>query len=356
MKSIQEYFKTAAPSPIELLNAKSAVNPAANIAPAARIVHPPYSDTVLPSSRMAHTSNWELLLSHRRPSYFSYDDYNQEKRKFLKDISRFEADDFYKLLKNNQQLSGFILEGPIDCRLDKLLDCLPGSLLKLHVKRQPLDYPFNFSKFRNITDIALNFMGLREVPASLMTLSNLWHLNLSNNEIEGDIPESICDLIKLRFLFLDDNRFTGIPECMANMRNLKYLELNNNEIDPGSLYNFLINISDEMLQNLQTLFLKNIKKPLDTEAEAIIQEAILQRLGRFYSDVSSDLNLLIDILPPQFRNADTDKTNKTAIMTAYRAYEQGQTGTFGGLMGGKKRRSRRRKKQKRSKKKHCNNL
>jgi hypothetical protein len=338
MKSIQEYFKTAAPSPIELLNAKRVVRPAANVA----------TQAILPASDMPGTSRWRLFLDKSSLSYFSWLDF-QGPRISLLDISHFETDDFYNLLQNNQQLEMLYLIGPIDCRLDKLLDYLPNSLLMLHVEVQPLDYPFNFKKFRNITFITLNFMGLREVPDTIMTLSNLKYLNLSNNEIERDIPESICDLTELQSLVLSGNRLTGIPERMANMTNLQHLFLFDNEIDPGSLYNFLIHISDEMLQNLQTLYIKN---PRDTEAELIIQEAILQRLNQFYNDVGSDLNLFIDIIPPQFLNAG--KINKTAIMDAYRAYEQGP----GGLMGGKKRRTRRRKKQKRSRrrKKHCNNL
>jgi hypothetical protein len=152
------------------------------------------------------------------------------------------------------------------------------------------------------------------------------------------------------------------------MRSLKQIDLAYNDIDGASLLNFLNNMSDEMLHNLETLFIRyddrgergrrirsyssdeevryddaadtgrRINSNVSDAEVEMFQEAILERLAKYYNDVATDtLLLVIDILPPQFRNL-----NRKEIMDAYRAYEQGP----GGLMGGK---SRSRKSKKRCK-------
>ncbi|ORX78531.1 L domain-like protein [Anaeromyces robustus] len=66
-------------------------------------------------------------------------------------------------------------------------------------------------------------------------------LNFEENDIEGEIPDEICDLQDLEKLFLGTNRFYGkIPENIGNLKNLKYLWLyynNLNDTIPSSIGN-----------------------------------------------------------------------------------------------------------------------
>ena len=51
-------------------------------------------------------------------------------------------------------------------------------------------------------------------------------LYLSDNELEGILPESLCGLNNLNKLFLDDNRLSGsIPVCFEQLSNLEQLYL-----------------------------------------------------------------------------------------------------------------------------------
>ena len=49
-------------------------------------------------------------------------------------------------------------------------------------------------------------------------------LYLSDNMLEGTIPETICYFTKLEALLLDQNQLTGsVPSCIGTLKNLKQL-------------------------------------------------------------------------------------------------------------------------------------
>ena len=55
-------------------------------------------------------------------------------------------------------------------------------------------------------------------------------LYLSDNELEGNIHESICGLTSLEALFLDDNKLSGnVPACLGDLIRLEQLYLFGNE-------------------------------------------------------------------------------------------------------------------------------
>lgn len=64
-----------------------------------------------------------------------------------------------------------------------------------------------------------------------MSGSPLRGLYLSENKLDGVIPESICDYAKLEALFVDENQLTGsIPSCIGNLGNLKQLYAFHNQL------------------------------------------------------------------------------------------------------------------------------
>ena len=72
------------------------------------------------------------------------------------------------------------------------------------------------------------------IPESIGNLVNLRYLNLMNNQLTGNIPESIGNLGNLDNLYLNDNQLTGdIPESIGNLVNLSYLYLMNNQLTGG---------------------------------------------------------------------------------------------------------------------------
>ncbi|KAI0499541.1 hypothetical protein KFK09_017745 [Dendrobium nobile] len=91
-------------------------------------------------------------------------------------------------------------------------------------------------KFTNILSIVTsmdlscnNLTG--EVPPELMTLYGLRSLNLSINQFTGHIPNNIGVMKSLENLDLSRNQFSGeIPESIANLNELSYLNLSYNQL------------------------------------------------------------------------------------------------------------------------------
>lgn len=74
-----------------------------------------------------------------------------------------------------------------------------------------------------------------ELPRSLGNLTHLKVLNLHNNMIKGNIPTSIGNLSKLKSLNISLNTFQGhVPEEISKIENLEYLYIYANDFT-GSL-------------------------------------------------------------------------------------------------------------------------
>lgn len=73
------------------------------------------------------------------------------------------------------------------------------------------------------------------IPEEICKLTSLEWLYLSNNQLEGQIPENIGNLVNMRHMHLWDNKLTGsIPESIwTGMSKLEHLLLKDNELTGG---------------------------------------------------------------------------------------------------------------------------
>jgi hypothetical protein len=90
------------------------------------------------------------------------------------------------------------------------------------------------------------------IPSSLGNLVNLDFLYLSNNHLSGKIPSSLGNLRSLENLLLSDNQLSGtIPSSIGNLESLETLNLSTNQLS-GSIPSAL-----GKLPNLFNLYLQN---------------------------------------------------------------------------------------------------
>ena len=90
--------------------------------------------------------------------------------------------------------------------LDDLFDSLPLTLTELQIQN------------RDKNDVIIN------IPESINKFKNL-NLLLFDNCVES-VPDTICELEKLRFLALINNpKLTNIPECVVNLPNIYFVNL-----------------------------------------------------------------------------------------------------------------------------------
>ncbi|EEF44071.1 serine/threonine-protein kinase bri1, putative [Ricinus communis] len=94
---------------------------------------------------------------------------------------------------------------------------------------QPLVYTKTLSLLTSIDLSGNNLYG--EIPEEITKLIGLFVLNLSRNHIRGQIPKSISELRQLLSLDLSDNSLSGsIPPSMSSMTFLAHLNFSNNNL------------------------------------------------------------------------------------------------------------------------------
>ncbi|MGB3775388.1 MAG: hypothetical protein WA951_09040 [Leeuwenhoekiella sp.] len=74
---------------------------------------------------------------------------------------------------------------------------------------------------------ANNLMG--ELPSSLGNLTHLKNLNLASNVLSGELPDQLADLENLETLTINGNALSGeIPEDLYKLKRMRNLKLENN--------------------------------------------------------------------------------------------------------------------------------
>ncbi|XP_023771167.3 receptor-like protein 47 [Lactuca sativa] len=132
------------------------------------------------------------------------------------------------------------LKGPIPPCLGELIamvdnsgsglvfDFLNGNVDQV-MKGVYLEYTTTLRMVFNM-DLSSNQL-VGEIPVELTALSMLVGLNLSNNHLKGYIPDNIGSMMKLESLDLSGNEFTGaIPPSMADLTFLSRLNLSHNNL------------------------------------------------------------------------------------------------------------------------------
>nr|GEX10598.1 leucine-rich repeat protein [Tanacetum cinerariifolium] len=97
------------------------------------------------------------------------------------------------------------------------------------MKGVSLEYTTTFQYVINMDLSSNNLVG--EIPVELMSLSALLGLNLSNNHLNGFIPDSIGNMKALNSLDFSGNQLTGpIPPSIAALNFLSHLNLSHNNL------------------------------------------------------------------------------------------------------------------------------
>ena len=130
-----------------------------------------------------------------------------------------------------------------------------GRVTELDLSQNQLtgDIPAELGDLTNLEWLDLPINRLTgEIPAELGSLTNLEVLSLFDNRLTGEIPAELGDLTNLGELYLDNNRLSGeIPAELGNLTSLQGLYLQRNRLSgeiPAELGS---------LTNLEELYLDN---------------------------------------------------------------------------------------------------
>ncbi|XP_062152036.1 receptor-like protein EIX1 [Alnus glutinosa] len=126
-------------------------------------------------------------------------------------------------------LSAMVGQNPdiIDKGNFSLKEALYGEPVLLVTKGIEYEYRETLALVTSMDLSRNNLIG--EIPDELTSLSGLRFLNLSNNQLHGKIPEKINAMISLESLDVSMNQLTGaIPQSMASLTCLNHLNLSYN--------------------------------------------------------------------------------------------------------------------------------
>ncbi|TYI03685.1 hypothetical protein ES332_A11G357800v1 [Gossypium tomentosum] len=172
-----------------------------------------------------------------------------------------------KLQRNLSSLFKVIQRG----RMSSMALMLPSlsRLRELNLRYSNLregDIPNDLSCLSSLKKLDLSGNSFSNIPVSLMRLSKLQYLGLSNcnvrNLCEADIPSDISGLSSLILLDLRGNNFIGIPSALTRLSKLKTLRLSNCK-ELKSVPELLTSIEDVRLDGCALLEVVELASPLD---------------------------------------------------------------------------------------------
>ena len=99
-----------------------------------------------------------------------------------------------------------------------------GRVIRLHLSNNGLNgsIPNDLSELTNLANLSLQDNRLNgEIPSELGNLTNLVELDFYHNGLSGTIPRELGNLANLQFLYLSSNQLSGeIPSELGNLANL----------------------------------------------------------------------------------------------------------------------------------------
>ncbi|OMO55196.1 hypothetical protein COLO4_36137 [Corchorus olitorius] len=144
----------------------------------------------------------------------------------------------YKALNNPPQLKGWKSNGGDPCgELWTGVACSGSSVTHLTVPQLNLSgYLSQLDCLHNLKHLDLSSNNIQgEIPYGLPP--NVTHMNLSHNELSGPIGDVFTSLQSLRTMDLSNNDFTGdLPKSFGSLTNLTQLFLQNNNFTGSVIY------------------------------------------------------------------------------------------------------------------------
>jgi LPXTG-motif cell wall-anchored protein len=106
------------------------------------------------------------------------------------------------------------------------------SILNISKNELTGELPENIGNISSLTELRLWGNSLTgEIPSSIGNLSNLTYLSLQSNQLSGAIPSSVGNLSNLQHFYLALNNLNGdIPSTIKNMTNLEKINLSDNQL------------------------------------------------------------------------------------------------------------------------------
>ncbi|KAJ8434998.1 hypothetical protein Cgig2_027841 [Carnegiea gigantea] len=181
-----------------------------------------------------------------------------------------------------------------DNQLSGGLDNLTEACFNLHVLalssnklEGELSSFYGFSSLWFLDLQGNNFNGSIEPNMFSPSLESLQVLNLSNNSLEGPIPEDFCSLRELHVLDLSYNNLNGsVPFCFHNLSEIQYIFLNNNKLSGQMTNAFQYALSLITLDLSYNALTGEIATYL---ANSSTQSALLLRGNQFHGQIPAQL-------------------------------------------------------------------
>lgn len=121
--------------------------------------------------------------------------------------------------------------------LRKIKSCYESKGRRLNLRGLNLiEIPPEIAELKYLSELQLgasdsryNTNYLKTIPEEIFELTNLFHLNISNNLLT-EIPREISKLTKLEFLYLEENEIDVLPKELFELSSLEKIYLSNNRI------------------------------------------------------------------------------------------------------------------------------
>ena len=156
------------------------------------------------------------------------------------------------------------------------------------------EIPSKIGNLINLTSLDLDNNELTgSIPSEMGNLTNLSYLNLGQNGLTGTIPTEVCNLINLTTLNLHYNELTGlIPSDISNLTNLTWLTFERNQLT-GSIPLEIFNLTNLSYLNLGQ---NGLTGTIPTEVRNLVNLTTLnlhynELTGSIPSDISNLTNL-----------------------------------------------------------------